>query len=268
MFRSMIPHPIVRHLNRSNLLSIGVALLSTLIQPLSSAATPTLAPSDRLILPPAPAWQVDPTPSFNNSDWIEPTQFSVPSFIEETLMLLTTPLDSTLLSPNQAPAPGVVTPNRVSQSGLTPPSLWWQQNQLRNLAWQSPPGVQPNWGCFADQFSDQLLTTWAAYDRVDGTPRRVDLLVDSQTWNTCNYLQRYTLVNRFGTTARDFGYNTRVFDNQGDLLAAYVCNFNRELLNEDFACQIFLNPAGRGALRSQPNLFGAPPPTVDDTGPN
>ncbi len=271
MSRSTLQPPIAyRSRQSTSLLPIGASLLISFAipQPIAAATHPGLTPSDRLILPPPSTWQLDPTPTFDTTDWVEPDQLSVPSFIEETLMLLTTPLDGTLLSPNRSPAPAVVTPNRISQTGLTPPSLWWRQDQLRNLDWRSPPGVQPNWGCFANQFSHQLLATWAAYDRVSNTPQRVDLLVDPQVWNTCNYLQRYTLLNQFGTTAKDFGYNTRVFDTQGDLLGAYICNFNRELLSEEFACRIFLNPAGRGALRSESNLFGAPTPIPGDTDQN
>lgn len=190
----------------------------------------------------------------------------------DTLTLLTTPLEPSLFE-SGAPAipPDVVTPDRVSQTGLTPPSLWWTQ----------------------DQFGNNLLSYWLAYPGTDGTPRRVDLLVDQEVWSTYNYVGRYAFINHFGTAAKTFGYNVRVFNLQGDLLGAQICQFgavadasvanadaaNPDTANPDIAssntannansiasCSIFLNAYGRGAFSGSTNPFGALSPTGAGTG--
>lgn len=160
-----------------------------------------------------------------------------------TLILLTLPLEPTLFQANVPLAPEIVTPDRVSQTGLTPPSLWWA----------------------AQQFGNDLLSYWLAYPGSEENPRRVDLLVDSQQWNTTNYLRRYTFINQFGNAAKDFGYSTRVFNLQGELVGAYVCEPQEAhaagSANSALTCSIFLNPYGRGALSGSTNPFGGAAPT-------
>lgn len=163
-----------------------------------------------------------------------------------TLLLLTTPLEPTLFQRNVPLPDNVITPDRISQTGLTPPSLWWT----------------------SEQFGNELLSYWLAYPGSADELRRVDLLVDSQRWNTANYVRRYTFLNQFGTAAKAFGYNTRVFNLQGDLLGAYICepipNSDSTVRNNrSFTCSIFLNPYGRGALSgsNNPNPFGEAVPT-------
>jgi hypothetical protein len=182
-----------------------------------------------------------------------------------TLNLLTTPLEPALFQPGTPVLdPTIVTPDRISQTGLTPPSLWWIQEQLTNLQW-SPDNS--NTGCSSDEYSHDLLTYWLAYPGTDGSPRRVDLLVNQQTWGVCNYLQRYTFVTKFGTAAKAFGYNTRVFNTQGELLGAYLCQFAptaaTESDNANAVCGVFLNSQGRGAFSGNAGAtpFGAPSPT-------
>ncbi len=97
----------------------------------------------------------------------------------------------------------VITDDMVSQDGLTTPSLWWAQSQ----------------------FGGKLLEHWLAYPGSPDSPRRVDIVVDRQLWGLSTYLQRYTFVNQFGMAAKEFGYNLRVFNDQGNPLASYACNF-------------------------------------------
>lgn len=191
----------------------------------------------------------------------------------EALVLLTTPLEPALFQPGEPTLDSsVITPDRINQTGLTPPSLWWMQEQIQNLDWVSE-GAAP--GCPADQFSRSLLNYWLVYPGAENQPRRVDLLVDRDIWVTCNYLQRYVLVQRFGRAAQDFGYSTRVFNLQGELLAAYICDFSGVTGSDDFnpanrdaACSLFLNAYGRGAVRGNTIPFGASPPTPGGTGSN
>lgn len=156
------------------------------------------------------------------------------------------PVDLFLLDPNIDPeAFGVITNRMVSQASLTTPSLWWTQ----------------------DQFGGKLLENWLAYPGSEEEPRRVDLIVDRQLWGLSTYLERYTFVNRFGTTAKSFGYSIRVFSDQGNPLATYICNFPSSLINEraiadagavdtrELDCNISLDSSGAGALRGRPGGF-------------
>lgn len=164
----------------------------------------------------------------------------------DTLVLLTLPLEPSLFE-SGAPdiPPAVVTPDRVSQTGLTPPSLWWTD----------------------EQFGSDLLSYWLAYSGADGTPPRVDLLVDQEVWSNYNYLRRYVFMNQFGTAAKAFGYSTRVFNLQGELLGAYICEFDQTQAN-DTTCSVFLNPYGRGAFSGSTSPFGAASPTGGGMLPN
>lgn len=164
----------------------------------------------------------------------------------ETLILLTTPLEPALFEPgNPVIDSSVITPDRVSQTGLTPPSLWWTD----------------------EQFGRGLLSYWLAYPGTEAIPRRVDLLVDQSIWSNYNYLRRYVFLNQFGTAAKAFGYNTRVFNLQGELLGAYICEFGQAEL-EQAVCSVFLNPYGRAALRGSTTPFGASSPTDGGTLPD
>jgi hypothetical protein len=136
----------------------------------------------------------------------------------------TEPLELSLLEPG-APLNNryVITANTISQSDLTVPSLWWAR----------------------EQFANQLLDNWIAYPADDTTAGRIDLIVNRRLWSSLDYLQRYEFVNRFGTVARDFGYNIRVFNYQQELLATYTCEFTATP-----RCQIdYLSATGRSGLR-------------------
>jgi hypothetical protein len=114
------------------------------------------------------------------------------------------PLDLALLNKGASRNDGVITDDTISQRGLTIPSLWWAKQQ----------------------FADKLLDNWLAYPGGGTKPGRIDLVVNQQNWSLLDYLERYAFVNQFGTVARDYGYNVRVFDAQAKRLATYTCNFN------------------------------------------
>lgn len=156
---------------------------------------------------------------------------------QETLLLLTDwPLEVQLLEPDvELPTDGsIVTANTIYQDRLTTPSLWWTD----------------------EQFGDKLLDTWLAYSGKDGTPRRVDLVVNPQVWSLYTYVERYAFVNQFGTAAWTYGYSTRVFTQQQELLAAYICESADGAAGDPAtpnspACNLFLNSSGVGSLRGQ-----------------
>jgi hypothetical protein len=110
------------------------------------------------------------------------------------------PLDLELINqPDQALSRGIFTINTISQEGVTNPSLWW----------------------IRDQFGRRVVTHWLGYPE----ERRVDLVVDRQVWSFINYVEKYSLVNHFALTAREYGYNLRIFNDQGLPLGHATCEF-------------------------------------------
>ncbi len=116
-------------------------------------------------------------------------------------------------------AGSVVTANTISQTGLTRPSLWWAE----------------------EQFGNKLVNNWCAYP----AERRIDLIVNRQIWSLLTYLERYAFVNHFGTVARDFQYNIRVFNQQKTQLATYTCNFSASPVS----CNLQIDTANIRALQ-------------------
>jgi hypothetical protein len=47
-------------------------------------------------------------------------------------------------------------------------------------------------------------------------------------WTLLDYLQRYRFIHNFGTIAREYGYNLRVFNQQNECLAIYRYNPNTD----------------------------------------
>ncbi len=119
-----------------------------------------------------------------------------------------------------------ITANTICQQQLTIPSLWWAN----------------------EQFGGNLLENWLAYPG-NATTARIDLLVNRQNWSLIDYLERYEFVNHFGTVARDYGYNVRVFNYQKELLATYTCNFSIS----PSVCDIQLEATGKSRIRVSSN---------------
>lgn len=120
------------------------------------------------------------------------------------------PLDTELLEAIEQGKPvsisegAIVTENTIKEGRLTLPSLWWASKQ----------------------YGKNLLVTWFAYPSGDqNTPGRVDVVVNRQAWRETCYLNRYEFVTKMGAISRDYGYNTRLFNRQGEGLASYTCNF-------------------------------------------
>jgi hypothetical protein len=138
-----------------------------------------------------------------------------------------TPLDLEILRNPK----GVTTADTISQNQLSLPSLWWAKENSEN----------------------KLFDNWIAYPASKQEPARVDLIVNQQIWSLLDYLERYEFVNRLGSTARNYGYNVRVFNYQQELLGTYTCNFAAD----NPRCSIDMNAQNRfGLQRSEDSATG------------
>lgn len=117
------------------------------------------------------------------------------------------PLELELLKPDTLPTrPDIITGNTLSDTGIQTPSLWWAKEQFNEVG-------------------GKLINNWIAYQN----QKRVDLVVNRQAWSLLDYLGRYRFVNKFGTVARANKYDLRIFNQQGEPLATYTCNYNQNL---------------------------------------
>lgn len=123
---------------------------------------------------------------------------------------VTAPLQVDLLQQGMC-APGVsgISDSSVSQTDLTQPSLWWIEDQIEAQ----------------DKYGRKLIDRWLAC-KAGASSNRVDVLVNPQLWSLLDFFDRYEFVNRFGMVTTGYGYNLRVFNRQGTMLAAYTCRFN------------------------------------------
>jgi hypothetical protein len=96
---------------------------------------------------------------------------------------------------------GAIAADSIAPKGITIPSLWWAKEQF-------------------DPFAGKLIINWLAYPQ----QQRIDLLVNWQLWTLLDYLKRYRFINNFGTIAREYGYNLRIFNQQNECLAIYRYN--------------------------------------------
>ncbi len=152
----------------------------------------------------------------------------------------------------------VITANDVNQAQLTIPSLWYTRDQI------------------AEQFNPLLVENWLAYPDAAASVRRVDIVVNAQPWSLLDYMERYTVLNQFGTAARDYLYNVRIFNTERDFLGAYFCEFgsglaenpalvaDRDAIADAATCTVeSLDAFGAGGIRGQTNSgFGASPSTA------
>ncbi len=94
---------------------------------------------------------------------------------------------------------------------------------------------------------NQLLETWFVQnqDFVQLSPtltvnNLVTVVVNRQKWPAERYMGQYVFINRFGTTAREYGYNLRICNNRGEFLGYYICDFQTTPKN----CQVLLRSEG------------------------
>lgn len=150
----------------------------------------------------------------------------------------------------------VITANDVNQAQLTIPSLWYTRDQI------------------SEQFNPLLVENWLAYPDAATAVRRVDIVVNAQPWSLLDYMERYTVLNQFGTAARDYLYSVRIFNTERDFLGAYFCKFEPTLVTNQALvgdrteiadiskCTVeSLDAFGAGGIRGQNNSgFGTPSP--------
>ncbi|HEY9607921.1 hypothetical protein [Allocoleopsis sp.] len=130
--------------------------------------------------------------------WAQTSLIPAPSF---------EPLDTKLLEQKtRPPQSDWVTASTISPTSLTNPSLWWAEEQF-------------------NEFDGKLIENWIAYQ----DKKRVDLVVNRQLWTLLDYLGRYSFLSKYGTAARDYQYNVRVFNDRSALLATYTCNYSTTL---------------------------------------
>jgi len=107
------------------------------------------------------------------------------------------------------PTTAGITDTTIQQSGLTEPSLWWVRDQI----------------AAQDKYGRRLVDRWLACEAT-GEANRVDLVVNAQLWSLLDFFDRYEFIQKFGTATTGYGYNLRIFDPQGGMLAAYTCDFS------------------------------------------
>jgi hypothetical protein len=100
----------------------------------------------------------------------------------------------------------------ASAEAMTLPSLWWNRDSLT-----------PQLG------GRRLVQSWISYQIKDSSTAVVDVMVNPQMWSVLTYNERFAVLNQFGTSARDFGYNLRFFQGNARnyrMVGLYVCEFN------------------------------------------
>ncbi|AFZ42479.1 hypothetical protein PCC7418_0242 [Halothece sp. PCC 7418] len=95
----------------------------------------------------------------------------------------------------------IVRATNPSQTEISSPSLWWAVEKY-------------------DPLDGKLVTDWEANP---GT-KMIHLVVNNRFWQTLDYLDQYSLINQFGTVAREYNYNLSLVSQQEDCLATYTCN--------------------------------------------
>jgi hypothetical protein len=75
----------------------------------------------------------------------------------------------------------------------------------------------------------------------------VTLVVDRNLWQAERYMGQYVFINRFGTTAREYEYNLRICNDQGESVGYYFCQLKEsplQLEEKAFTCQVSLRSEG------------------------
>lgn len=201
-----------------------------------------------LVLPTQPVKAQVPNYFLTQEDSIKDSSRSQPPD-PSRILPITDPVDLSALIPStpgippgKCPAPAAVVTSRTAcQIQPTIPSLWWAK----------------------EQFGGRLLSDWLAYSGAGKSVRRVDLIVNEQVWSLLDYLERYGFINQFGKAAQLDRYDTRVFNRQGLLLAAYTCRSVAQQaqleipLNQPAPdlgsniCQITLDSSGQNSFRGR-----------------
>lgn len=91
----------------------------------------------------------------------------------------------------------------IRQMGLTPPSLWLSRELM----------------------GGKVVHGWRVYLPVVGLLERpwVDVVVNLQPWQNLDYLEQYALLQEFGNTANEYGFNLRLCAEPERLLGLQSC---------------------------------------------
>ena len=116
---------------------------------------------------------------------------------------------------------GIISAYSSEQINLDYPNLWWAKEQF-------------------DIFGGRLIRNWFIYPE----QKQIDLIVSRQLWSVLRYLDHYRLTNQFGTVARTYGYNLRIFNQRQQCLGIYRCNFT----TSPNQCEIDVKPSGSGGF--------------------
>ncbi|WP_413161078.1 hypothetical protein ACL6C3_21460 [Capilliphycus salinus ALCB114379] len=136
----------------------------------------------------------------------------------------------------------------LSQTELSIPNLWLAQ-ELYGYSTLEPEIVEEiqeetDIQLYVEQPPEtrqpyELLETWYVEPKITQllpdlyVNNLVTIVVNRINWNREKYLGQYVFLTRFGSVTRSYGYNLRVCNRLGDLLAYYVCNFEESPLNCD-----------------------------------
>lgn len=83
---------------------------------------------------------------------------------------------------------------QASAETMTLPSLWWNRDSLT-----------PQLG------GRRLVMSWISYEISDSGRQVVDVMINPQIWSVLTFHERFAVLNQFGTSARNFGYDLRFF---------------------------------------------------------
>ncbi len=141
----------------------------------------------------------------------------------------------------------IVRNSSPSAETMTWPSLWWNQDSI------------------PEQLGGRrLVDAWVTY-RLQGSPIQVmDVMVNSQFWQKLTLPERYGVLQAFGDTAQQLGYQLRFFESNGytaHFLGLYACFSSSSPLG--VSCQASLDTIRLGQLQQGPlpeNLVGPDKP--------
>lgn len=134
------------------------------------------------------------------------------SFAEDVCQILTMPTVSRSEGENflnQIEPGSLLTHTSASAEAMTLPSMWWTRDSI-------PPQLGRH----------RLVDSWVSYTVRDSDVQVVDVTINSQFWRALTMPQRYGVLNKFGSSAQEFGYHLRFFHSNGysaRIIGLYSC---------------------------------------------
>jgi hypothetical protein len=134
------------------------------------------------------------------------------SFAQDVCELLAMPTASRAETENflsQIEPNSLLTNTSASAETMTLPSMWWTRDSIPRQLGQH-----------------RLVDSWVSYTIQESDVRVVDVMINSQFWRALTMPQRYGVLSQFGTSAQEFGYHLRFFQNNGysaRMIGLYGC---------------------------------------------